>query len=150
MPDSQAVLEMMTTAEAVYLATVRDGAPRIRAMVNLRHPESFPGISQFCRAQGFVCYFATSLASGKVDELRADSSASVYFADPRSTHGIELRGKVEVLTDPGLRRTLWQEVWRVYWPSGETDPDYAVLRFAPWSACGWWGTEPFRLELSSQ
>ncbi len=147
MPSKEAVLEMMNEAGAVYVATVSGGAPRVRALVNLRRRDLYPSACDFCRKQGFTSYFSTSLASGKVSDIRANSSVAVYYSDPARTRGIELRGHVEILTDPAIKKLLWQEEWRIYWRAGADDPDYAVLRLTPVHAAGWWGTVPFRMEL---
>jgi general stress protein 26 len=148
MIDKEAVLQMMTQSEAVYVATVRCGAPRVRALVNLRRPDRYPGACDFCRKEGFTSYFATSLASAKVSDIRADSSVAVYYSIPSQVRGIELRGHMEILTDPDIKRLLWQGEWRIYWRGGADDPDYVVLRLKPTHAAGWWGTEPFQLEVS--
>lgn len=147
MADREAVLEMMSEAEAVYVATVSDGAPRVRALVNLRR-DRYPGACDFCRQEGFTSYFSTSMASGKVSDIRANSSVAVYYSTPSRTRGIELRGNMEILTDSGLKKALWQEEWRIYWPAGADDPDYVVLRLKPAHAAGWWGTAPFQLEMN--
>jgi general stress protein 26 len=144
---NEAVLEMMNRAEAVYLATAPDGAPRIRALVNLRLRDRYPGAGDFCQKERFTSYFSTSLASGKVADIRADSSVAVYYSDPERTQGIELRGRMEILSDPGIKKALWQEEWRIYWPGGASDPDYVVLRLKPERLNGWWGTRPFQLKV---
>lgn len=140
------VLEMMNEAEAVYLATVSGGAPRIRALVNLRRRDRYPSACEFCRKEGFTSYFSTSGASGKVRDIRVDSCVAVYYSNPRRTRGVELRGRMEILTDPALKRALWRDEWGIYW-RGADDPDYVVLRLKPSDAAGWWGTAPFRLEM---
>lgn len=147
MSERESVLEHMSCAEAVYLSTVDGGLPRIRAMVNLRRRDLYPAPAAFCREQGFHCFFATSRASGKVRELRANPVAAVYYALPPKTWGVELRGEMEILCGEALKRALWTEEWRVYWPEGQDDSDYVVLRLRPLSARGWRGTEPFAVEL---
>lgn len=139
-----AALELMDRAAAVYLATAGEGGPRVRAMVNLRR-ERYPAAA-FCRGQGFTVYFATSLASGKVREIRTNPAVAVYYCDPAAFHGVMLAGEMEVLGGAGLKEALWSDDWRVYWPSGPGDPDYAVLRLRPTRAEGWRGTTPFHFE----
>ncbi len=139
------VLDLMATSPAVYLATTDGVRPWIRALVNLRRSDLYPGPSAFCRGEEFVCYFSTSGASSKVAAIRAHPTVAVYYCDPEQTRGVTLAGEVEVLDDAGLKRRLWDESWRVYW-SGPDDPDYVVLRLRPTEANGWWGTAPFRLD----
>jgi general stress protein 26 len=138
MVDKQAVLQLMDESEAVYLATVAEGRPRIRALNNLRRQH---------RDMGFTVYMATSISSGKVREIRANPAVSAYYSEPKKVHGVTLSGEMEVLTDPDLKAALWQEEWKIYWPGGAADPDYAVLRLKPTQAAGWWGTTPFDFEV---
>ncbi len=140
-------LVLMDEAAAVYLATAESGRPRVRAMVNLRRQDSYPKAAAFCRGQGFTVYFSTSLASGKVREIRANPAVAVYYCDPEKFHGVMLAGEMEILTSPDLKETLWSEDWRIYWPTGPGDSDYAVLRMQPTRAEGWRGTAPFHFEL---
>ncbi len=143
------LLELMNESEAVYLATVEGSIPRIRALVNLRRSDIYPGQSQFCRGQGFTVYLSTSASTGKVGEVQTRPLASVYYCVPREFHGITLTGPVEILTDTNLRKTLWDEAWRIYFPMGDSDPNYVVLRIKPTEAEGWWGREKFRLTLEN-
>ncbi len=147
MIDREAVLEVMNESEAVYLATVSEGSPRIRGLVNLRRRDRYPRSCEFCRKEGWTSYFTTSNASGKVSDIQANPSVAVYYSNPAQTRGVELRGRMEILTDPELKRALWHEEWGIYWRGGPEDPDYVVLRLKPVSAAGWWGTAPFRLEI---
>jgi len=144
MIEKQELFEVMNRAEAVYLATADGAVPRIRALVNLRRRDLYPGPARFCQAEGFTVYLATSAASDKARELRANPQASVYYCEPGRFHGLTLTGPVEILADPELKKTLWDESWRIYWPSGAEDPDYVILRMRPLEASGWWGTRPFQ------
>lgn len=148
--DKNDILEVMDQAEAVYLATVSGSAPRIRAMVNHRRKDLYPGPSEFARAGGFTVYFCTSAASGKVRELCANPAAAAYFALPGRFRGVMLTGDAEVLEDMESKEALWDEGWRVYWPDGPSDPDCVVVRLTPREANGWWGSEPFYLDLRAR
>lgn len=145
MIDRNDLLDLMNESEAVYLATMEGAVPKIRALVNLRRRDIYPGPSQFCRREGFAVYLTTSASTGKASELRAHPVASAYYCIPREFHGITLTGPVEILTDPDLKKILWDESWRVYFPMGNADPDYVVLRIKPTEAEGWWGLKKFRL-----
>ena len=140
-----AILKLMDESAVVYLATVNGATPRIRALVNLRRRDQFPGPSEFCRSQGGTVYLSTSGASSKVREIRANPAVSVYYCDPGSVQGISLWGRMEVLSEPELKRALWSDAWRIYW-NGPDDPDYVVLRMKPEGAAGWRGTKPFEIE----
>lgn len=150
MIDKHLIFELMDQVDAVYLATLSGSAPRIRAMVNLRREDLFPGPSSLVRAAGFDVYFCTSGASGKVRELRENPAAAAYFALPSLGRGVMLSGRAEILDQPDLKAALWDESWRMYWPEGPADPDCVVVKLASATANGWWGQEPFFLDLRSQ
>lgn len=145
MTDRNAVLELMEGAPVVYFATVEGVQPWVRALENLRRPDRYPGPSRFCRDEGFTCYFTTSVASGKVRDMRSNPRVAAYYCDPSRVHGVTVSGDAEVLADPELKAALWSDDWRVYW-SGPDDPDYVVVRVAPTAIRGWWGTSPFTLD----
>ncbi len=148
MIDKPALLKLLDGAEAVYLATISAQGPRIRALVNLRRRDLYPRQSEVCRPEGFTLYFSTSISSAKVREIKDNPSVAVYYCAPAQFHGVMLSGKMEILTDPGLKSALWDEGWRIFWPGGADDPDYVVLRLKPAQATGWWDNAPFHLELS--
>jgi general stress protein 26 len=146
MPDRQQVLELMDQADAVYLATVSEKGPRIRALVNLRHAGHYPGPSKTARREDFTVYLSTSLASDKVREVKANPAVALYYCDDGHFHGVMLAGKAVVLTDAALKETLWSEGWRIYWPDGPGNPDYVIVKVKAEEVSGWWGSKPFRLE----
>ncbi len=80
-------------------------------------------------------------------DLRANPAAAAYFALPRESKGVMLAGDTEVLEDLKYKEALWDERWCVYWPGGPSDPDCVVVRLTPREATGWWGSEPFYLDL---
>jgi general stress protein 26 len=61
----------------------------------------------------------------KIDrnDILANPLASAYFALPRESKGVILAGHAEVLEDMKSKEALWDE------------------------ATGWWGSEPFYLDL---
>lgn len=147
MPGKDDVLKLMNEAEVVYLATISEKGPRIRALVNLRRADLYPGAAKITHAD-FTVYLATSAASDKVADIRANRAVSVYYCDPKTFHGVMLAGTAEVLDDPALKATLWCEGWKIYWPAGVDDPDYVVVRINPDEIKGWWGSVPFAIETA--
>lgn len=148
MVDKKQVLTLMDEAEVVYLATIGERGPRIRALVNLRRTDLFPGPSKIARTDDFTVYLATSLASDKTKDIRSRPEVSLYYCDPKTFHGVTLNGKAEVLDDPELKKALWSWDWRVYWPSGAGDPDFIILRIKADEIRGWWSGRPFTLEAA--
>lgn len=146
MVDKKQVHALMDEAEAVYLATIGEKGPRIRALVNLRRADLYPGPSKTARASDFTVYLATSDASDKIREIRANPAVAVYYCEPKSFHGVTLSGRAEILDDPALKQALWSDDWRIYWPSGADHPDYVIIRLKPDDIKGWWGSTEFRLD----
>ncbi len=145
--DRNDILQVTDQSAAVYLATVNGSAPRIRAMANHRRKDIYPGPSEFARAAGSLSISSPRPRRDKSAKLRANPVASAYFALPRESKGVMLAGNTEVLADMRSKEALWDEGWRIYWPSGPSDRDCAVVRLTPKEATGWWGSEPFYLDL---
>jgi general stress protein 26 len=40
-------------------------------------------------------------------------------------------GDFELVSDPGVKRELWQPEWTMYYPGGPDDADYAVMALKP-------------------
>ncbi len=94
-----------------------DGFPYIKAMLNLKHE----GLKRV--------WLSTNTSSKRVQRLKQDNRASVYYVDENTYQGLLLIGTVEILQDIKSRKMLWTEGAEIYYPKGVTDPDYTVLRF---------------------
>lgn len=70
--------------------------------------------------------FATSPDSNKVKRIEKDNRASVCIST--NEYNITLVGKVEILTDPEVKKDMWFEPMSGHW-SGPEDPNFVVLRF---------------------
>lgn len=127
-------LELINISELAVVTTInKEGFPQSRAMFNLRNKTLFPNLAG-CFADNFIIYFTTNTSSSKVEHLRSNNRASIYFCRPDDWRGLNLSGTIAVSNDPDLRKSLWQESWTMYYPGGYSDPDYSVLVFTPYSA----------------
>jgi general stress protein 26 len=143
---SAMALDIMARAEMISLATKgAEPYPMIRALFNLRNPAQFPGLAPFFVDKGLAIYLGTNTSSVKVDELAADSWASVYFMLPGELKGLMLSGRA--LPDGAARDQIWVDGWERYYPKGRQDPDYSVLRLDPVRARGWYAGKPFDFAL---
>jgi general stress protein 26 len=127
-------VELMEGSEAAYLATIgADGYPSIRAMLNLRNPNMYPRLAGIFKGhrEDLLVYFTTNTSSGKVAQVMANPRVSVYYCIPGDWRGLMLVGDMEVVADAGVKHSLWQEEWSMYYPGGPGDPDYAILRLLP-------------------
>ncbi len=99
------------------LGTYGDGYPDVRAMIKNKNegPKTI--------------WFTTNTSSRKIEQLKENPKACVYFVDSDKWMGLRLVGIVDILQDPESRQRLWREGFERYYPSGVSDPDYSVLRF---------------------
>ena len=73
--------------------------------------------------------FSTQAPTNKVEVFRKNSQACLYVCDDKTYNRLLIQGRVEVSDDPALKARLWQDGDEVYFPLGQTDPGYVVLRF---------------------
>ena len=103
------------------------------AMLGSVDAEGFPNVKAMLlprKREGLRCfYFSTNTSSMRVAQFRERPQACIYFCDRRFFRGVMLVGNVEVLTDPQIKKMLWQMGDTLYYPKGVTDPDYCALRF---------------------
>jgi general stress protein 26 len=111
-------LELVNTSKICFLGTNAPGGfPNIKAMLNLKHE----GLKRI--------WFSTNTSSKRVQQLKKDKRACVYYVDEKNFKGLMLVGTVDILQDIKSRKMLWSKGAEVYYPLGVNDPDYTVLRF---------------------
>ena len=74
-------------------------------------------------------WFATSVNSPKIAELKANPKAIIYGYDGEAMQEFRLFGKVEMLTDSASRQKIWKDEYIEHFPEGIDSPDMVVLRF---------------------
>ncbi len=72
-------------------------------------------------------YFITHIDSPKVAEIRANPALTLSFQSPRQFACIT--GHATVEHDQALVDRLWQEMWKLWFPDGQTDPSIATIKF---------------------
>jgi len=72
-------------------------------------------------------YFVTSIDSPKVAEIRANSVVTLSFQSPRQFACIT--GHATVVQDQALVDRLWQDMWKLWFPAGQADPNIAMIKF---------------------
>jgi len=108
--------EMIDATEFPLLVTHgRNGCPRSRPMTLLLR-------------EGNTLWFATSRASSKVAEIKADPHVTVLFVRDGRLSQAALYGRAWVEDAPETRKRLWREIWTEDWPRGASDPDYVLIR----------------------
>lgn len=141
--------DLMKAAKAAYLTTIdADGYPETRAMLNLRNPDKYPGLAGFYgrMGAGFTTYFTTNTSSNKVNRLRGNPKACVYYSKPDEWRGLMMAGSLDVVEDADIKKALWQSGWTMYYPGGAEDPDYAVLCMRPAFIQGYHQFQHYRID----
>ena len=88
-------LELMERSTIAFLGSIdANGYPVMNAMFNAKHD----GL----RTE----WFSTNTSSKRVQGLRQDNRASVYFVDDETFEGLLLVGTIELLQDDSSRRML--------------------------------------------
>lgn len=142
----QFALGLMEVSEAAFLSTVDgDGSPHTRAMLNLRNKKQYPGLAALfaAHADDLLVYFTTNTSSTKVNQIRANPAIAAYYCEPGKFHGLMLGGKAEIVSDPQVKESIWQDGWEVFYPSGPNDPDHTLVSLSPVVAKGWHGEDKF-------
>ena len=127
-------LELMEIAKTTYLATIDgDGFPQIRPMENLRNKTKYPQYAElFTRHQeDFLVYLTTDTASEKFKQIRANPKVSICFCLPEKIQEVMLTGQIEIVTDMDIKKELWQDDWKIYYPGGCDGPEYNILGLLP-------------------
>lgn len=133
-PARNRAINLMSEAPAAYLTTIDpDGWPVTRAMLNLRNEKRYPDLSPafLSHTQDLTLYFTTNTSSGKVTHIGQNQKASVYFCSPDEWRGLMLGGRVTVVQDEQIKKSLWQKDWTMYYQGGLGDPDYTILSLKP-------------------
>ena len=105
----QECLGLMETADAVYVSTVDgQGYPQIRVMANMRNKEQCPGLVEVFaqHSEDFMNYLTTCEETAKIEQIRANPKASIYFCNVGESLGLMLAGEIEIITDEKLKKEL--------------------------------------------
>ena len=147
------ILQLMQSSVFVFLSTIaKDGFPHSRVMFNLRNSEVYPSLIEFFskHQDEFIIYLATNTSSEKMKQIRANPAVCVYYYKPVEFKSLMLAGRIEVVTDPAIKKKLWQDGWEIYYPQGPSDPDYSVLRLKSHIAKGWYKDHAYELDLNEK
>ncbi len=80
-------------------------------------------------------WMAAGADSVKVADFKTNPKAGLCY----SFYGdsVALRGTVEIVTEDGIRKEMWQEGYIAHFPGGPTDPNYVLLHFIGTEAAFW-------------
>lgn len=104
--------------DVCFLSFIDDaGFPSTRAMLN---PRKRQGLREF--------YLTTNTSSKKVQALKLNPKACLYFYDRPTYRGVSFIGTAEVLHDQELKNEIWRDMDIIFYESN-TDPDFSVIKF---------------------
>ncbi|MCR4758740.1 MAG: pyridoxamine 5'-phosphate oxidase family protein [Oscillospiraceae bacterium] len=72
---------------------------------------------------------STNTSSAHVQSLMRQSSACLYFSDPKTFEGLCLYGKIMLHFEREYKELLWNPGDEKYYPAGIDDPDYCIMEF---------------------
>lgn len=110
----------MEAARYAALVTLdAGGRPQARAM------------DPFAPESDLTVWMGTNRTTRKVEQLRRDPRATLYYFDPEGLGYVTLLGKAEIVDDLEERRARWRPEWADYYPGGPEGETYLLLRFVP-------------------
>ena len=71
-------------------------------------------------------WFATDIASEKVDEILCNEQVCVTMAG--SGAYVSISGRAKLVDDRATVHRLWSEPWRVWFPDGKDDPNLVLIK----------------------
>ena len=129
-------LELMERSFTGVLGTVNEnGVPQMKAMIKT----ATSGLKE--------CWFCSNTSSKRVGQIQKNSNASLYFFDEKTFEGLLLTGKAEVIFDNVKRKEFWSDGMEIYYPTGYTDPDYALIKFTAFTANYYHGLRNYDFEV---
>ena len=115
--------QIVAAAEVVTVASIdENGYPRPVAMVKLKDKNG--GL-----------YFSTGTSTAKVAHFKANSKAGISIVEGENS--VVYTGEMEIVTDQGVKESLWDDWMLPHIPGGVTNPQYCVLKFTPKSSTYW-------------
>ena len=72
-------------------------------------------------------WFATGNSSAKTKDFRSNPKAGICFY--KEGNSVAMTGEVEVVSDTGTKKELWQDWFIHHFPKGPEDPEYILLKF---------------------
>ncbi|MFX1282000.1 MAG: pyridoxamine 5'-phosphate oxidase family protein [Promethearchaeota archaeon] len=134
---------------ACFTTIDENGYPHTRGIFNLRNVKQFPTLYKVFEKhqEDLTIYISTNTSSSKVQHIKTNKKVSVCILDSEKITGVTFGGEIEIITDKKIKKDLWLDWWVQYYPKGENDEDYTILRLKPKTVEIWYkGKYKFQLE----
>ena len=112
------VFELLKSSLTVSLATI----------TNSGYPRPIP-MKVIAVDKEDNVWFATSLKSDKVAEFAKNPRGGLACSNEQMS--VSLQGKVQIVKDEKLKKQMWNEGMKMYFPEGAESKDYCLLKFVP-------------------
>ena len=73
-------------------------------------------------------WFFMSKKSDPVDDLKAQPTVNLAYADPGSDTYVSVSGTAAMIEDTAKKQQLWSKMSEAWFPGGPTDPDLALVQ----------------------
>ncbi|APC41360.1 pyridoxamine 5'-phosphate oxidase family protein [Clostridium estertheticum] len=145
--------DLMNKADVVYLSTVTsNNAPETRALLNLRNVNQYPDLVNMFdeNESSLVTYVTTNTSSSKMKSIMENPKICLYYCKADEQRGLMLTGEAEIVTDMEIKKVLWHDMWKIFFPGGVTDPDYTIIRLSAVTAKGYDKIQTYNLEFKGK
>ncbi len=73
-------------------------------------------------------WFFMSKKGDPVDDVMADGTVAVVYANPSSDTYVSVSGEAEIVEDAAKKEQLWSKMAEAWFPGGSSDPDLALVQ----------------------
>ncbi|GHT97855.1 hypothetical protein FACS1894126_2670 [Alphaproteobacteria bacterium] len=115
--------EVINSCQFAFLSTINlDGFPETRAMSNIINMNT---------DEELKIYFSSQTNSPKVEQIKRNNNASLYYFVTENMKNVTLFGRIESVNDESLKNELWNEKFAPHYRNGKDDELYGILKFIP-------------------
>lgn len=127
-------LAMLERCEVISVASIdENGFPRPVPLSKIKS-EGLSGI-----------WFSTGTSSEKTKHFQINNKAGISLFE--GGNSMVETGIMEIVTNPAIKKTLWQDWFIHHFPQGVDDPEYCILKFTGEKATLWIDSEFVKLKL---
>lgn len=114
----EVALEIIESSGPCTLITLDSaGQPRARIM------------DPFTPEKNFVIWFGTNTKSRKVEEIIANSRATINYYDKPGAAYVSLYGRAEIIENESIKQQYWKPAWEAFYPN--YPEGYCLIKFIP-------------------
>lgn len=129
-------LALVNRSSTGILGTVeKEGMPQQKAMLKTESK----GLKEF--------WFCSNTSSKRVQQIKDNPRASLYFYDEKNFEGLMLIGIAEISQDDDKRKKFWHEEMRMYYPLGYNDPDFVLAKFTAFKGNYYYGLKNYDFDI---